>query len=328
MRKLLLFIALITFSLSVTYAQKIDTLSINLENVKYPYALKYLPLNIDGQDIKMAYMDVAPTITPNGRTIMLFHGKNFGGYYWGNVIRALTGVGFRVIAPDQIGFGRSSKPVINYTFEQLANWNKKLLDTLGIQKTSILGHSMGGMLATRFALMYPERMDKLLLENPIGLEDYKTFVPVSTVEEQYQRELKNTAESIRQYYRTSYFTVWKPDYEYLVNIGAGVTYSADFPRYAKVAALTYNMIYNQPVVDEFRNLKVPTILFIGKDDKTIVGKGLLNADQQAIHGLYRFLGKNTALKIPGSKIVEFDACGHIPHIEITTEFLVALTGSL
>jgi len=328
MRKLLLFITLTILSLSATYAQKIDTLSINLENVKYPYALKYLPLNIDGQDIKMAYMDVAPTIKPNGRTIMLFHGKNFGGYYWGNVIRALTGVGFRVIAPDQIGFGRSSKPLINYTFEQLVNWNKKLLDTLGIQKTSILGHSMGGMLATRFALMYPERMDKLLLENPIGLEDYKTFVPASSVEEQYQRELKNTAESIRQYYRTSYFTVWKPDYEYLVKIGAGVTFSADFPRYAKVAALTYNMIYNQPVVDEFRNLKVPTILFIGKDDKTIVGKGLLNADQQAIHGLYRFLGKNTALNIPGSKIVEFDACGHIPHIEITTEFLVALTGSL
>ncbi|WP_316737909.1 alpha/beta hydrolase [Pedobacter aquatilis] len=328
MKRLFLLISLSILSLSATYAQKIDTLSINLENVKYPYSLKYLPLNIDGQDIKMAYMDVAPTITPNGRTIMLFHGKNFGGYYWGNVIRALTGVGFRVIAPDQIGFGRSSKPIINYTFEQLVNWNKKLLDTLGIQKTSILGHSMGGMLATRFALMYPDRMDKLLLENPIGLEDYKTFVPASTVDEQYQRELRNTAESIRQYYRSSYFTVWKPDYEYLVNIGAGVTFSADFPKYAKVAALTYNMIYNQPVVDEFHNLKVPTILFIGKDDKTIVGKGLLNADQQAIHGLYRFLGKNTALKIPGSKIVEFDACGHIPHIEITTEFLIALTGSL
>ncbi|MDN3587681.1 alpha/beta hydrolase [Pedobacter aquatilis] len=328
MKKLFLLISISILSLSITYAQKIDTLSINLENVKYPYALKYLPLSIDGQDVKMAYMDVAPTITPNGRTIMLFHGKNFGGYYWGNVIRALTGVGFRVIAPDQIGFGRSSKPIINYTFEQLVNWNKKLLDTLSIQKTSILGHSMGGMLATRFALMYPDRMDKLLLENPIGLEDYKTFVPASTVEEQYQRELKNTAESIRQYYRSSYFTVWKPDYEYLVNIGAGVTFSADFPKYAKVAALTYNMIYNQPVADEFRNLKVPTILFIGKDDKTIVGKGLLSADQQAIHGLYRFLGKNTALKIPGSKIVEFDACGHIPHIEITTEFLIALTGSL
>ncbi|WP_316755261.1 alpha/beta hydrolase [Pedobacter aquatilis] len=328
MRIFFVLLTLSFLSFTTVFAQKIDTLSINLENVKYPYPIKYLPITVEGQDVRMAYMDVAPSITPNGRTVMLFHGKNFGGYYWGHVIKALTSAGFRVIAPDQIGFGRSSKPIINYSFKQLAEWNKKLLDTLGIQKTSILGHSMGGMLATRFALMYPERMDKLLLENPIGLEDYKTFVPVSTVEEQYQRELKNTAESIRQYYKSSYFTVWKPDYEYLVNIGAGVTFSADFPKYAKVAALTYNMIYEQPVIDEFKDLKVPTILFIGKEDKTIVGKGLLNADQQAIHGLYRFLGKNTALRIPGSKIVEFEACGHIPHIEIRTEFLVALTGSL
>ncbi|MFC4212031.1 alpha/beta fold hydrolase [Pedobacter lithocola] len=328
MKRFLILFALSLFSFTAVQAQKIDTLSITLENVKYPYPIKFLPINIEGQDVRMAYMDVPPTIAPNGRTVMLFHGKNFGGYYWSHVIRALAGNGYRVLVPDQIGFGRSSKPIINYSFKQLAQWNKKLLDTLGIQKTSILGHSMGGMLATRFALMFPERMDKLLLENPIGLEDYKTFVPVSTVEEQYQRELKNTAESIRQYYKSSYFTVWKPDYESLVNVAAGVTFSADFPRYAKVAALTYNMIYEQPVVDEFKDLKVPTILFIGKEDKTIVGKGLLSADQQAIHGLYRFLGKNTALKIPGSKIVEFEACGHIPHVEIVTEFLVALTGSL
>lgn len=327
MKKIFLLIAVSLLSLSSIYAQKIDTLSINLENVKYPYQINYLPITAEGQDIKMAYMDVAPTKFPNGKTVMLFHGKNFGGYYWANVIKALVGNGFRVIVPDQIGFGRSSKPVINYTFQQLAQWNKKLLDTLGIQKTSILGHSMGGMLATRFALMFPERVDKLLLENPIGLEDYKAFVPASTVEEQYQRELKNTPESIRQYYR-SYFTYWKPDYEALVNVAAGVIYSVDFPRYAKVAALTYKMIYDGPVVDEFKDLKVPTILFIGKEDRTIIGKALLTDDQKVIYGQYKFLGKNTAVKIKGSKIVEFEACGHIPHIEITTEFLVALIGSL
>jgi len=327
MKRFILLIAIIITSITSSYAQKIDTLSINLESVKYPFPVKYLPITVEGQDIKMAYMDVAPMGTANGRTVMLFHGKNFGGYYWGNVIRALAGNGFRVIVPDQIGFGRSSKPIINYSFTQLAQWDKKLLDTLGVQKTSILGHSMGGMLATRFALMYPERMDKLLLENPIGLEDYKTFVPTSTVEEQYQRELKNTPESIRQYYR-SYFTYWKPEYEALVNVAAGVIYSADFPKYAKVAALTYKMIYDEPVVDDFPKLKVPTILFIGKEDRTIIGKALLSEDQKVIHGQYKFLGKNTAVKIPGSKIVEFEACGHIPHIEIMTEFLVALTGSL
>jgi len=328
MKKFFLLIAISFLTFSALHAQKIDTLSITLENVKYPYPIKYLPLTVEGQDIRMAYMDVAPTTAANGRTVMLFHGKNFGGYYWGHVIRALAGNGFRVIVPDQIGFGRSSKPIINYSFQQLATWSKQLLDTLGIQKTSILGHSMGGMLATRFALMYPGTMDKLLLENPIGLEDYKTFVPAITTEQQYQTELKNTAESIRQYYKSSYFTVWKPDYESLVSVAAGVTFSADYPRWAKVAALTYTMIYEQPVFSEFQNLKVPTILFIGKEDKTVIGKSLLSADQQVLHGQYRFLGKQTALKIPGSKIVEFEACGHIPHVEIMTEFLVALTGSL
>lgn len=328
MKKFLLLFALSLSTITYTQAQKIDTLSITLENVKYPYAVKFFPISTEGQDVKMAYMDVAPTKMANGKTAMLFHGKNFGGYYWGNVIKALTDIGYRVIVPDQIGFGKSSKPFIHYSFHQMAAWNKKLLDTLGIQKTVVLGHSMGGMLATRFALLYPDRTEKLLLENPIGLEDYKTFVPYVNTAQQYQTELKTTAESVRKYYQSSYFTYWKPEYEYLVNVAGGVTFSADYPRWAKVAAMTFTMIYEQPVVYEFQNLKVPTVLFIGKEDKTIVGKGLLTPDQQVLHGQYKFLGKQTAARIPGAKLIEFEACGHIPHIEIPTEFLVALTGSL
>ena len=328
MKKFLLLFALSLSTITYAQAQKIDTLSITLENVKYPYAVKFFPISTEGQDVKMAYMDIAPTKMANGKTVMLFHGKNFGGYYWGNVIKALTDIGYRVIVPDQIGFGKSSKPFIHYSFHQMAAWNKKLLDTLGVRKTVVLGHSMGGMLATRFALLYPDQTEKLLLENPIGLEDYKTFIPYVNTAQQYQTELKTTAESVRKYYQSSYFTMWKPEYEYLVNVAGGVTFSADYPRWAKVAAMTFTMIYEQPVVYEFQNLKVPTVLFIGKEDKTIVGKGLLTPDQQVLHGQYKFLGKQTAAKIPGAKLIEFEACGHIPHIEIPTEFLVALTGSL
>lgn len=312
----------------VAQAQKTDTLSITLENVKYAYPVKYFPIAVEGQDVRMAYMDVAPTQMANGRTVILFHGKNFGGYYWTEVIKALTSRGFRVIVPDQIGFGKSSKPFIHYSFHQMATWNKALLDALGIQKASVLGHSMGGMLATRFALMYPGQTEKLLLENPIGLEDYRLFVPYVNTDQQYATELKATAESIKKYYQSSYFTIWKPEYEELVRVAAGVTNSADFPRWAKVAAMTYTMIYEQPVVHEFINVRVPTVLFIGKQDKTIVGKGLLSPDQQVLYGQYKFLGKQTAAKIPGAKMVEFDGCGHIPHIEIPTEFIVALLGSL
>ncbi|MGY0039813.1 alpha/beta fold hydrolase [Pedobacter sp. NJ-S-72] len=155
-----------------------------------------------------------------------------------------------------MGFGKSSKPYIHYSFHQLARWNKALLDTLGIQKANILGHSMGGMLATRFALMYPQTTEKLLLENPIGLEDYRAFVPYVNTEDQYKTELKATAETIKKYYQSSYFTVWKPEYDELVRIAAGVTFSSDYPRWAKVAAMTFTMIYEQPVVYEFQNLNV------------------------------------------------------------------------
>jgi pimeloyl-ACP methyl ester carboxylesterase len=321
MKRIFLLTLLLTVSLLNASAQ--DTLSITLENVKYPYPVKFLPLKADGQDIRMAYMDVNPA-NANGKTVMLFHGKNFGGYYWTNVIRALSAKGYRVIVPDQIGFGKSSKAFIHYSFHLLARFNKQLLDTLGIPTVTLLGHSMGGMLATRFTLMYPDRVSKLILEDPIGLEDYHTFVPYVSAEEDYKTELKTTYESVKKYYQTSYFTQWKPDYDYLVKIGANVNKSADFPRYAMVAALTYEMIYEQPVCYEFGLIKVPTVLFIGKEDNTIVGKQLLSADEQAKHGQYKLLGPETAKKIPNCKLIEFDNCKHIPHIEVADQFLVEL----
>jgi pimeloyl-ACP methyl ester carboxylesterase len=299
-----------------------DTLSITLENVAYPYPVKYLNLQIEQQDLRMAYMDVMPAKNYNG-TIMLFHGKNFGGYYWADVIKQLTKAGYRVLVPDQIGFGKSSKPFIRYSFHVLAAQNKKLLDSLHIDKVIVIGHSMGGMLATRFSLMYPESVAQLILEDPIGLEDYRTIVPYTTLEDQYQKELKATKESIKQYYQSSYFPTWKSGYDNLVNIAAGVINSSDFPRYAKVAALTYEMIYEQPVLYEYPLLKVPTTLIIGLKDKTIVGKDKISKEDQQRYGNYKELGKATAAKIPNAKLIELNA-GHIPHLEIPDEFMQSI----
>lgn len=318
---------LLVFIAQISFAQR-DTLSINLEEVNYGYPVKYLALKAEGRDARMAYMDVTPSAKANGKTVMLFHGKNFGGYYWTDVIKGLSNAGYRVIVPDQVGFGKSSKPFIHYSFHEMAKHNQQLLDTLGIRKTAVLGHSMGGMLATRFALMYPDRTEKLLLENPIGLEDYRKFVPYKNAEEQYAGELKKTAESIKSYYENSYFPVWKPEYNYLVEIGAGPINSTDYPRCAKVAALTAVMIYEQPVVHEFENIKVPTVVFNGTKDHTIVGKNLLSKAEQAKYGQYKVLGKQTAAKIPGAKLIEFEGVGHIPHIEVFDGFMKELLGVL
>lgn len=324
MKKIGAFIIQLIFSLSV-FAQS-DTLSITLENVRYPYPVNFFEVEVGCQNLRMAYMDVRP-VQPNGHTIVLFHGKNFGGYYWTGVIEELSKAGFRVIVPDQVGFGKSSKPFIHYSFHLLAAQNRKLLDSLNIEQVTILGHSMGGMLAIRFALMYPHRVEKLLLENPIGLEDYRTIVPYVSAEEQYEAELKTTASSVKRYYQNSYFTFWKSDYDYLVTIASAVTKSSEFPRYAKVAALTYQMIYEQPVVHELSLLKIPTTLFIGIKDHTIVGKEKLSPEMQRLYGNYNLLGKQAAAKIPGAKLVELNA-GHIPHLEIPIEFIEALLSAL
>lgn len=131
-------------------AEEPPPLSITLEEYVYRYPVRFMPVVMEGQDLKMAYMDVLPSGGGNGKSVLLLHGKNFSGAYWKDTITFLTNNGYRVIAPDQIGFGKSSKPNIHYSFHALAANTKKLLDTLNIKEVIVVGHSMGGMLATRF----------------------------------------------------------------------------------------------------------------------------------------------------------------------------------
>jgi pimeloyl-ACP methyl ester carboxylesterase len=267
-------------------------------------------------------MDVAAE-KPNGAAVILFHGKNFNGLYWKNVISMLTRRGYRVIVPDQLGWGKSDRPDLHYSFHRLAENNKKLLDSLNIKKTIVLGHSMGGMLATRFALMYPETVARLILENPIGLEDYRTFVPYDPLEQVERNELKATAESYRNYQKT-YYPEWKPEYEQYSEAQAADLKLPNFARIAFVNALTYQMIYEQPVVYEFENIKTPTLLIIGQLDRTVVGKAKVPKDIVNNFGQYPKLGKELRAKIKNSKLVELEGVGHIPHIQTPEKFEQAL----
>jgi pimeloyl-ACP methyl ester carboxylesterase len=198
--------------------------SITYEDVAYPYPVQFLPLTMYGQDVRMAYMDIPPSGQPNGRTVVLLHGMNFGGFYFGGPIEALRSEGFRVIAPDQIGFGRSSKPVIPYNFHDMAANTRKLLQSVGVEKAVIVGHSMGGMLAARFSSSYPDVVERAVLYNPIGLTDVRWDRPWRTADDAYKALM---AQSHDQVYQANYATIrryfpspgaWKPEYEQYVRI--------------------------------------------------------------------------------------------------------------
>lgn len=324
MQKTVLLIIACVFLFAFTHAQNntLKPLDKDLTTVTYPYSVSFIELSNQNQKVRMAYMDVKPN-KPNGKNILLLHGKNFNGAYWQTTIKALTDKGYRVIAPDQIGFGKSTKPQhFQYSFQQLAENTKAILDKLNFSRIAVLGHSMGGMLATRFALMYPEITEKLILENPIGLEDYKLFSPYQTIEKNYQSELKNTYDSYKKYQLTFYYdNKWKPKYDRWLNLLAGWTLSKDYPVIAWNAALTSDMIFNQPVVYEFEKIKVPTLLIIGTRDRTAIGKANAPEELQPLMGRYDQLGKTTVAKIPGAELLELEDVGHMPHIEVFDRFI-------
>ncbi|MDV7139485.1 alpha/beta hydrolase [Maribacter sp. TH_r10] len=322
MRFKLTFLFLLINGVGFSQVNNEQWLDIMLTNYEYPFEVEYIEIDAQKQKLKMAYMDINKARN-NGKTIMLLHGKNFNGAYWETTINALTTVGYRIIVPDQIGFGKSSKPdSYQYSFQALAKNTKAILDSLGISKTAVLGHSMGGMLATRFALMYPEVTEKLILENPIGLEDWKLVVPYQTIDQWYAAELKKTAESIKAYQLKYYYDgKWKSEYDQWVQLLSGWTFNSDYPLIAWNAALTYDMIFNQPVLYEFKNIKCPTLLIIGTRDRTALGKALVPEKVRPTMGLYSELGKKTHQKIPNSELVEIENVGHLPHIESFEEFI-------
>lgn len=294
----------------------------NLERFDYPYKVGQFNLTSQGQALSMAYMDVWPE-RPNGRTVVLMHGKNFCGATWEGTIRALRAEGYRVVVPDQVGFCKSSKPqAYQFSFHQLAANTHALLDMLGVERAVVMGHSMGGMLASRYALMYPHEVDALVMVNPIGLEDWKAKgVPYRSIDQWYERELKANAEGMKKYQQSTYYSgTWRQDYDKWVLMAAGMLAGEGRERVAWNQALTYDMIYTQPVVHEFGQIRVPTLLLIGEQDNTAPGKDAAPPEVAKTLGNYRELGPATARAIPGARLVTYPELGHSPQIQDPKRF--------
>lgn len=332
MKYILLFLLTFSFLLQCIGQDKLKPLGSALENFDYPYEVNYITLNLQNErKLQMAFMDILPEdASANDQNVMLLHGKNFCGAYWKTTAEELVKAGFRVIIPDQVGFGKSSKPAdMQYTFQLLAQNTRALLDSLQVDKVSVAGHSMGGMLATRFALMYPEMTKKMVLVNPIGLEDWKVKVPYQPVDFWYQNELNKNYKGIKNYMQENYYHgEWKAEYEPWLLLQAGWTLSPEYPVIAWNSALTFDMIFTQPVVYEFPNLQMPTLLIIGQLDRTALGKSMVEPEVRETLGNYPELGRKTKDAIPRATLVELDGVGHLPHLEAFDRYIEPLVNFL
>jgi|GEM_PF-31812 len=301
-----------------------------LEGFVYPAPVRRFRFSSQGQELEMAYLDYRPA-KPNGQTVILLHGKNFCAATWDTTSRLLVQHGYRVIAPDQIGFCKSTKPEhYQYSFQQLARNTQALLENLGIRQAVFMGHSTGGMLGIRYALTYPDTVSKLVLVNPIGLEDWKAKgVPSISIDQWYERELKLSAAAIKKYEQATYYAgTWKPEYDIWVTMLAGLHAGSGKKIVAWNSALLYDMIYTQPVYYEFEQIRAPVLLLIGAKDNTAIGKDLAPPDIREKLGDYPVLAKAAAKRFPHALLHEFPDLGHAPQIQAPDIFHKALLQGL
>ena len=303
-------------------------LNAELKGYDYPYPVHEYQFQTQGQSLSMAYMDLPGASTDGGaKVVVMFHGKNFSGESFADFAKKLQAKGFRVLLIDQIGFGKSSKPqAFQFSFQELAADSIHLIASLGISHFTLVGHSMGGMLAVRTALMYPEKVDKLVLIDPLGLEDWKVVVPPRSIDQLYAAELQTTAEKIKSYQLENYYDgKWQPEYDRFLQIPMGWLAGPDYQKIAWDSALVYDMILNQPVIYELPLLRPPTVLIVGTRDRTALGKAWASDSVKKQLGQYPLLAKAAHKKIPHCRLLLLEGLGHVPFLEAPERFWSAVS---
>ena len=248
-------------------------------------------------------MDVAPSGRANGQTVFIQHGMNFYSEAYTLTINALTEAGFRVIAVDRIGYGKSSKPILPYNFNMVAANMKALLDELGVEKTAIVGHSMGGMAVSRFAMMYPETTTHVVMVNQIGLTDQRQSRPWS---DPFVGGGATTYQSILRGHQRYFPLKWPPAHLEFVRRQYGQTLGGDWPRLAQVRRLQGQMLYDDPVVYDWQHIATKALVIGGEED------GLVDDFPSLAH--------NVANQLQNSAIILYPNVGHAPQIEIPDLF--------
>ena len=277
--------------------------SANFEEIPYPYPVHFLELNRFQQDIRMAYMDVPPSGRENGQTVFIQHGMNFYSEAYTPTIKALSAAGFRVIAVDRIGYGKSTKPILPYSFNFVAANMKSLLDELEIDEVAIFGHSMGGMTVSRFAMVYPDITTHVVMVNQIGLTDQRQSRPWR---DPFAGGGTTTYQSILRGHQNYFPLRWPPEHLEFVRRQFGQTMSGEWNRVAQVRRLQGQMLYDDPVVYDWQHIETKALVIGGEED------GLVDDFPTLAHNVNNELQNSTILLYPG--------VGHAPQIEIPDLF--------
>lgn len=146
----------------------------------YPFAPHYTEIRTgDGTALRIHHLDEGP---PDGPTVLCMHGQPSWSYLYRKMIPLLVKEGFRVVAPDLVGFGKSDKPAAreDYSYQRQVDWMGQWLAANDLSGLTFFGQDWGGLIGLRMIVDAPERFDRVIISNT-GLP-YVPDVPAEVVE--------------------------------------------------------------------------------------------------------------------------------------------------
>lgn len=229
-----------------------------------------------------------------GPAVIFLHGMVGTSTDWAYTLGPLSRK-YRVVALDQIGFGHSSKPPINYTVSDFADFLGEFMRVRGIPKAVIVGNSFGGWIACDFAATHPDLVDRLVLVDAAGLDaPIHRAVPVDMN--------PSTKAGMRRLWETLF-------YDHNKVTSDMVDYSWNRRVTDRDSDTIRRLVVQLVKGNEFEDAKIGSIkartLIIWGHDDTILP---LEAGQRLQKAL------------PGSQWVVIDKCGHVPQLEKPAEF--------
>jgi len=298
---------LLSFSLIMlmSYSQSAQT---NKKHIIKPYILDYgLPTKTILQDPYISYIDAGK----GDNTILLLHGLGSNAGFWRYNIRELAKK-YRVIAIDLPGYGKSQKGDYPYSMTFFSDEIKKVIDQLNINKFDLVGHSMGGQIAITFALKYPNKIHKLILISPAGIESFNktqsniltNFLTVDAI--------KSLDEKGIEYNIKNNFYEWKSKFNWLIKERIELKNSIDFDGYANAVVKSVKGMLYEPISKKLKNLSVPTLIIFGTNDNLIPNKFFHNLKPAEIF-------KIGLQQIKDCKLQPVKNTGHLVYIEKANE---------
>jgi pimeloyl-ACP methyl ester carboxylesterase len=254
------------------------------------------------RNIKVGYIDQG-----QGDVVLLIHGLGSNAKGWSRNIPDLAR-DHRVIAVDLPGYGYSDKGHYQYSLSFYAQVLKELLDGLGVEQATWMGHSMGGQIAMVAALEHPNTVGGLVLISPAGFESFtdgegdwmRRAVSAEFVKD---TTIRGVAINLK-----SNFHETPPEADFMITDRIQVRGARDFERYCYAVSLNVGAMLDHPVYDDLDRITQPTLVLFGQNDNLIPNRYL--------HGGHtRDVAARGMARLPNARLVMLDQCGHFVQFE-------------